>query len=119
MSFVRGVLEDGTGKLPVVWFNRPYLVKQVAAGEEYVLYGSVRQGKGGLELLNPSCERGGEAEGIVAGVSGEGWSEGPRSDALRHADLSAIPENLPEELLERYGLPRLGGVPPGPAPSGG
>jgi ATP-dependent DNA helicase RecG len=108
MSLVRGVLEDGTGKLPVVWFNRPYLVNQVAAGEEYVLHGLVRQGKGGLELLNPSCERAGKDEGIVAvypaGPAGMGKV---LNDALGQVDLSAIPENLPEELLERYGLPGL------------
>ncbi len=105
MSLVRGVLEDGTGRLPVVWFNRPYLVNQVAAGEEYVLYGSVRQGKGGLELLNPSCERAREDEGIVA-VYPAGMGK-VLKDALGKVDLSAIPENLPEELLERYGLPGL------------
>ena len=118
MSLVRGVLDDGAGKLPVVWFNRPYLVNQVAAGEEYVLHGAVRQGKGGLELLNPSCERAGTAEaagGIVPvyppapppGTAGPAAMRQILNDALGQVDLSSIPENLPEELLERYGLPGL------------
>jgi ATP-dependent DNA helicase RecG len=115
MSLVRGVLEDGTGKLAVVWFNRPYLVNQGAAGEEYVLHGAVREGKGGLELLNPSCERADEAaqDGIVAiypSVGGVGPAALRKifAGVLPHVDFSRIPETLPEELLERYELPGLG-----------
>ena len=29
-SLVRGFVEDGSGRLPVVWFNRPYLANQTA-----------------------------------------------------------------------------------------
>jgi len=57
-SLVRGLLDDGSGRLPVLWFNRPYLVSQVDEEAEYLLHGPVREGRGGTpELLNPSCER--------------------------------------------------------------
>ena len=115
MSLVRGFVEDGTGRLPVVWFNRPYLANQ-AGGEEYVLHGAVREGKGGLELLNPSCERADEAaqDGPIAPVYPAVGGVGPAAlrkifDAvLPQVDFAGIPETLPEELLHRYGLPPLG-----------
>ena len=115
MSLVRGVLEDGTGKLAVVWFNRPYLVNQAAERGEFVLHGTVREGKGGLELLNPSCERMAEAAqtGIVPVYPAVG-GVGPAAlrkifdGVLPQVDFSRVPETLPRELLERHGLPGLG-----------
>ncbi|HYG62961.1 MAG TPA: ATP-dependent DNA helicase RecG [Thermoanaerobaculia bacterium] len=120
-SIVRSVLDDGTGQIPVVWFNRPYLAGQ-AAGEgegEWILHGKVREGKGGPELLNPSCEpaRGPEAlhAGQIVPVYPSAGSVGPAAlrrilDAvLGEVDLPAqVQETLPAELLERYHLPSLG-----------
>ncbi|HSN88911.1 MAG TPA: hypothetical protein VL025_19260, partial [Thermoanaerobaculia bacterium] len=62
-SMVRGVLQDASGDIPVVWFNQPYLANQIAGGEaslpEYLLHGEVRESRegAGIELMNPSCER--------------------------------------------------------------
>ncbi|MGB6994145.1 MAG: hypothetical protein WBG00_13060, partial [Thermoanaerobaculia bacterium] len=39
MSMVRGRLVDDTGELPVVWFNRPYLLEQISPEKTYLLYG--------------------------------------------------------------------------------
>jgi ATP-dependent DNA helicase RecG len=115
-SLVRGFLEDASGRLPVVWFNRPYLADQVAGGEEYVLHGPVREGKAGLELLNPSCERAADADhsGRIVPVYPSVGGIGPETlrrilaGILEQADLREIPEPLPEELIRRYELPLLG-----------
>ena len=116
LTMVRGLLEDATGTLPVVWFNRPYLTHQLSEGEEVVLSGAVRRGQAGPELLNPSCERAGlRKEGLgIAPIYGAAGGVGPvalermLSAVLEQIDLSAVPETLPEELLLRHGLPRLG-----------
>ena len=116
-SIVRGVLSDSTGTLPVVWFNRPYLPSQVLAGEEYVLYGAVREQDGALELLNPSCEKAEQAlhGARITPVYPAAGSLGPAAlrrifaTILGEMDLPAqIPEPLPDGLLARHGLPRLG-----------
>ncbi|HKV07434.1 MAG TPA: OB-fold nucleic acid binding domain-containing protein, partial [Thermoanaerobaculia bacterium] len=116
-SIVRGELTDGTGTLPVVWFNRPYLPNQVLAGEEYVLYGAVRETEGGLELLNPSCEKSEQAlhGARITPVYPAAGSLGPAAlrrifaTILGEMDLPAqIPEPLPDDLLARRSLPRLG-----------
>ena len=57
LALVRGAVEDESGRLAVVWFNRPYLPTWAEGGEEVLRSdGPVRQAKGGagLELLNPS-----------------------------------------------------------------
>lgn len=114
-SLVRGAVEDASGRLPVVWFNRPYLASQDLEGREVLLHGQVREAKGKLELMNPSVEPvGEEAGGPVVPVYPAAGSVGPAAMArilaavLPRVDLRQVPENLPEELLQRYGLPVLG-----------
>jgi ATP-dependent DNA helicase RecG len=122
-SLVRGFVEDASGRLPVVWFNRPYLVHQTDPtdptdrSDQFVLHGPVRQAKEGLELVNPSCERAGEAvhgDRIVpvypaAGKVGPAALRRILDGVLRQADLPReVPEMVPLELLQRYDLPPLG-----------
>jgi ATP-dependent DNA helicase RecG len=122
-SLVRAVLADGSGTLPVVWFNQPYLFQQLREGEEYLLHGMVRDQRDqetGRELLNPSCEavdRALHSARIVPVYSSVGAGKGSLGPAILRRLLdtvledfnpAAVPEPLPEELLERRGLPRLG-----------
>ncbi|HEX2252997.1 MAG TPA: ATP-dependent DNA helicase RecG [Thermoanaerobaculia bacterium] len=120
MSLVRGILEDGSGRLPVLWFNRPWLAASVAAETDYVLHGAVREARRGkgVELLNPSCERADEAAvhgGRIVPVYGGAGEMGPaglrRILAWVLAALdprAAVAEPLPSELLARHRLPALG-----------
>jgi ATP-dependent DNA helicase RecG len=117
LSVVRGVLEDATGKIPVVWFNRPYLSQQAPGEEEWLLHGPVRQGAAGPELLNPSCERAADAvhgARIVpvypaAGPLGPAALRRIFDEVLAGTDLPRqVPEPLPEGLLAERGLPALG-----------
>jgi ATP-dependent DNA helicase RecG len=119
-SLVRGFVEDATGRLPVVWFNRPYLANladPASLKEEHLLHGSVREAKGGgVELLNPSCE---PAAGAVHSARivpvypalkplGPALLRRLMDSLLAEADLRQVPETLPADLLERHGLPCLG-----------
>ncbi len=116
LSLVRGFVEDATGQLAVVWFNRPYLADQATA-EEYLLHGPVREAKGGgLELLSPSCEPAAVAihgARIVPVYSAMGKLGAPFlrrliDSLLAAVDVRQVPETLPAELLARHGLPTLG-----------
>jgi ATP-dependent DNA helicase RecG len=116
-SLVRGILSDGTGSIPVVWFNRPYLVSQLLEGEEWLLHGEVRESKSGPELLNPSCERPEQAihGARIAPVYPAAGGIGPAllrrilDTILEKVDLPReVPETLPADLLARRGLPPLG-----------
>jgi ATP-dependent DNA helicase RecG len=115
-SFVRGFVEDDSGRLPVVWFNRPYLVDQTHEGE-YLLHGPVKVAADGLELVNPSCEPAARAVHgnriapvyPAAGKVGAAALRQMLDGVLREVDLpTQVPETVPGELLQRYGLPPLG-----------
>jgi ATP-dependent DNA helicase RecG len=118
-SLVRGFVEDGSGRLPVVWFNRPYLANQANQTDEgeYLLHGPVKAAADGLELVNPSCEPAAQAVhgDRIAPIYPAAGKVGPAAlrrildGVLRQIDLPAqVPETVPEELLQRYGLPPLG-----------
>ena len=115
---VQGRVEDEAVSLPVVWFNRPWAERQLPPGREYLLFGKVRAGRRGLEMVNPTCEA---ADGALAG--GAQWRRStppsPVSEPasvrklLRHAVRTlelprGLPDALPAELLERHRLPSLG-----------
>ena len=127
LTLVRGRLDDGTGVLPVIWFNRPYLTRQIPDGAEVLLHGEVREGRGGgPELLNPALERleeeGGGAtepreaprEALVpvypgAGSCGPAFLAGLTRQVLERFDpRRRVRDPLPPELLRRHGLPALG-----------
>ena len=116
LALVRGAVEDDTGRLAVVWFNRPYLTTWADSGEEYLLHGPVRATKSGaLALLNPSCERaaaalhGGRIAPVYPAVRGVGPAALRRllPQLLAALDLPRLADPLPPDLLERHGLPPL------------
>jgi ATP-dependent DNA helicase RecG len=117
LSMVRGALEDESGQLAAVWFNRPYLPNQVEEGAEYLLHGTVRSRGETLELINATCERP-EAASVTRGVVpiypavaglGPATLRGLIDRSLALADLpSSLADDLPRELLARHDLPKLG-----------
>jgi len=111
---VRGALADATGALPVRWWNRPYLVRQVDPGARYLLHGVLRRTKAGAELLNPSIERAEEGSQagltpVYRGVRGVGPASMARllAPLLERLRVESAGDPLPEELLERHRLPPL------------
>ncbi|MFP3941666.1 MAG: ATP-dependent DNA helicase RecG [Thermoanaerobaculia bacterium] len=120
LSLVRARFEDGTGALPVIWFNRPYLPSRVAAGAEYLLHGELRPAGGGgtepPELVNPSCEPAEESlhAGRIVPVYPAAGELGPAAmrrllaAAFDRLDPESIRDALPPELRARHGLPAVG-----------
>jgi ATP-dependent DNA helicase RecG len=54
MRIVTGVLDDGRGSLPVVWFNQPWIEDRLRAAGDVSLYGPIRRNRRGmLELVTP------------------------------------------------------------------
>lgn len=115
LTLVRGWVEDETDKLPVIWFNRPYLPNQVDEQVDYFLYGEVRSRATGFELVNPSIEPA-SAESqpgiapIYPAVTGLGGAllRSLIQQALERCDMDAIEDPLPVALLRRHNLPDLG-----------
>lgn len=51
------VISDESGSIKAVWFNQPYIVKYLSAGDEVFLSGTVRQYKNELQLQSPIYEK--------------------------------------------------------------
>ncbi|HEY9287979.1 MAG TPA: ATP-dependent DNA helicase RecG [Candidatus Dormibacteraeota bacterium] len=56
MPMARATISDDSGRLTVVWFNQPYIAKQLHAGDQILLAGTVEM-NGGLTMKNPEYER--------------------------------------------------------------
>ena len=70
MTLFEARVEDGSGRVKVLWFNQPYLEGVVARGREVVLYGPVERdehGGGGPMLASPEFELLEAREGVPGG----------------------------------------------------
>lgn len=125
-------LEDGTGKIKIMWFNQPYIAKLLEDGALVKVSGRVEGKDGKLYLANPEVERTNElpmggAETIFGAAAN---ADEEQSDALyaiypetqgitsrwfRHALAKLIrtgahqtlEDPIPADILERYHLPAL------------
>ncbi len=53
LVIVRASLTDGTATVPVIFFNQPWMMKNLKMGSRQTLYGAVQNYKGRIGLLNP------------------------------------------------------------------
>ncbi len=95
----------------VVWFNQPYIAKQIKAGE-YLFYGRLQNKFGQVSLVNPSFEpldKNDRLKGIVPVYSLKG-SLSQRvvrsaiKEGLQKADLSTV---IPWQIAKKYALSDL------------
>ncbi|MGI6633728.1 MAG: ATP-dependent DNA helicase RecG [Christensenellales bacterium] len=105
LSVVQGFLRDDTGGLGLVWFNQPWMAKQLRRGDALVLYGRVERYKDSLSLQNPVrvTERGilpiyRQIDNVPAKTRAACVR-----DVLPYVE-DIYPETLPDGLRERHGL---------------
>ena len=55
-SIVRSTISDASGSIEAVWFNQPYMARQLRAGRRVVLSGRVTEYLGRLSLQSPEWE---------------------------------------------------------------
>jgi ATP-dependent DNA helicase RecG len=120
MRIVDAVVEDGSGRLAVVWFNQPYLARSLKAGVQVWLHGTLRPGRkgAGLQLVSPEWEEDDEDDaqpvhlGRIVPIYRrlKGWN-GRRLRALVAAALArldAVADPLTPWLPGELALPPLG-----------
>ncbi|MDP2930598.1 MAG: DNA helicase RecG, partial [bacterium] len=56
MSLTEAIISDNTGSVKVIWFNQPYLVKNIVPGRSISLSGKYLLGPKGPYISNPSYE---------------------------------------------------------------
>ncbi len=110
-------LGDASGRYTGLWFNQPYLDRQLTVGEELICYGRVEPGSK-LQMVHPEIERVDDGEedllhmgrivpiyGLVSGI-GQRWLRRVIATALERVTQD-IEDPLPEELRQARGWPAL------------
>ena len=117
MLLTRGLLEDDSGQIEIVWFQQGHLVRQFAIGEEVLVSGVPKEGRAGaIDFTSPKIEKAaaGQHLGRVAAIYPE--SEPLTTKWLREKIATFLPsvkffeERLPAAIREGKfpGAERLG-----------
>ena len=106
ISRVTATLCDETGKIPLIWYNQPWMKDQLNEEEELLLYGKPERDKAGrLHMNSPRRER---TQALIPE-----YSPPPGFPAKVFADLIAqalseldacCPESLPQSIRMQYHL---------------
>jgi ATP-dependent DNA helicase RecG len=129
IPMAEGVIDDGTGKLKVTWFNQAYIGKMLHDGQKVSLTGKISDGKYGLSMSNPeyapTADLPIDMHNTLFNRDGESNEEfsypiypetrGITSKWIYHAVqkivgsgiIKSLQEYIPEEILEKYHLPKL------------
>ncbi|MBK9795715.1 MAG: ATP-dependent DNA helicase RecG [Holophagaceae bacterium] len=98
MALTEALLSDDTGTLRLLWFNQPYLGRSLKVGDRLLVFGSLVEGRHGVEMRGPQFE--------VMERSGDiGWV---RRHLPLYRKLGALPgrarQKLVAEALQRAHL---------------
>jgi ATP-dependent DNA helicase RecG len=113
MTVLRAFLEDSYGgRVTVVWFNQPWLEKQLFPGQRLIVSGKVKRRGSQIEINAVHHEIDDDGVSLssdrIVGIyqSTQGLSQAYiRRAVYRLLDnLGTLPEHLPRRVLERYDL---------------
>jgi len=116
MSITEASVKDRTGNIRVIWFNQPFLIKNLSEGKMVSLSGKYAMGPKGPYLSNPSYEllslykTTTHTAGLIPVYS---ETTGISSKFLRYyiklilPNIVLIKEPLPLEILKQYNLPNI------------
>lgn len=117
LVLLKAAVTDGTGVLHAVWYNQPYLARQLRPGTPVILHGRVTRRAGEVQMASPEFEVVEEGEetlhaGRIVPVyaSTEGLSQRVLRGVVAQAlddHGGALEEWLPRKILEKYGFPPL------------
>ncbi len=108
-------IADETGALAAVWFNQPFIAKNLKAGETYYFYGKVERKYNQIQMSAPQyrlADEQSETPSIepiypLTAALTQKMVRGAVREALLMAG-DALEEYLPSALLQRYHLAQLG-----------
>lgn len=115
---LKAILEDESGELELIWFNQPWVGRDLAKVEgEIVVFGMVKDGRQRLEMASPEWEEiedDEDAEGFTRLHPVYSLKEGIPQKLVRRAAESAVTffgpqvqDSLPPELRKKLNLAPL------------
>ncbi|MDD5639548.1 MAG: ATP-dependent DNA helicase RecG [Candidatus Pacebacteria bacterium] len=113
MSVTKAIIQDDSASIQAVWFNQPYITKNLRKDDVAIFAGKIAIGRNSVYLSAPTFEKISDKENIhlgkVAGVYAE--TKGITSRWIRFIlkpildnIKNRIPETLPEEIIEKHNL---------------
>lgn len=113
MVLTKAIVKDQTSEIPIIWFNQPFLTKNLQPGDNVCLAGKISQRESEIYLSNPSYEKMGKRQMIHTGriIPVYPETEGLSSRWLRYI-LEPIlnqvknnaPEAIPNQILKEQDL---------------
>src|SRR4051794_10572612 len=111
-TMVTATVGDGSGRMTVVFFNQPWRERQLRPGLQVALFGKGDVYRGGLQMTNPVVDLIGDRTGRIVAIYPQSekaaiatWEiAGLVEQALKRWDAYGIPDPVPPEVLDRYGL---------------
>lgn len=127
IPMAKGIVEDATGKIEVVWFNQPYIAKIIKEGSLVKVEGTVSEKNGRLHISNPAIEEVPEisasSKESLFGKDGPEltlypvypetrgitslWIYHTIQKILKAGILEQVIDPIPEDILKKYNLPSL------------
>lgn len=114
MYLTEALINDGSDSLRVLWFNQPFITRNVKVGDEISLAGRVSEDYGGLVMQSPQYEKLTTAaihtQGIVPvyHLSGALAQKTLRSIIAKVIQAARDFEDwLPQSILSTYGLEKI------------
>ncbi|MGI6192032.1 MAG: ATP-dependent DNA helicase RecG [Christensenellales bacterium] len=107
LSVVTARCADESGQVSVVFYNQPYMAKNLVQGEVYCLLGRCERKGNGLQMVNPSVVSGEHPPGIIPVYPlTAGLTQSAVRKAMRAAFEALMPveDPLPSRILTEYGL---------------
>ena len=108
LTRVTASLWDESGRLPLVWYNQPWIMQQLPVGQSVMLYGRVTEKNNRRALQNPQRVTEPSIQPVyraVKGMPAKTFREMMQT-ALSQVD-DCCPETLPRSLRLRHGLCEL------------
>lgn len=105
MTKITATLQDASGKLPLVWYNQPWVCQQLPVGQEIMFFGRMVLKNGRRALQNPQQVTEKSILPVYKAVKGipAKTFRSMMQTALTQVD-DCCPETLPRELRLRHGL---------------
>lgn len=108
-KYVKVYIEQAGQMFSVIWFNNPFVEKQLKCDVEYLFYGRVQNKYGQCSLVNPSyelLEKNYRLKGIVPVYTVKGSLQQRSIKALISCALKKLPLEsvIPDFLIQKYAL---------------
>lgn len=99
LTIIEAILSDDTGTLKAVWFNQPYLAKQLREGQDYFFAGKFEFKNNNLSLQSPSFEESvARSGGKIVPIYPETASINSRIITKLVGQVIDLAEQLPDDL---------------------